>query len=214
MRGRGKGGRSAALVRLFDVAGATLIGVVTAPLWMLVAAGVRLTEGSPVLHSAVRVGRDGAPFVLLKFRTMRPGPTPGSTHGPRITSATDRRITRLGAWLRRTKVDELPQLWNVVRGDMSLVGPRPEDPLFVGEYSDDQIRLLSVRPGLTSPATIAYRHEAQLLTGYADPERAYVEEVLPNKLSIDLAWLDHRTVRGDVGVLFATARALTFRQPR
>ena len=152
--------------------------------------------------------------MLLKFRTMRMGPTPGAVCGPRITSETDDRITPLGAWLRRTKLDELPQLWNVLLGDMSLVGPRPEDPRFVGSYSDDQLRLLSVRPGLTSPATIAYRHEARLLAGAADPERTYVDEVLPTKLSMDLAWLDHRSFRGDIGVLVATSRALFFRQPR
>jgi lipopolysaccharide/colanic/teichoic acid biosynthesis glycosyltransferase len=188
--------------RAFDVVGAVAIGFLSAPLWVAATILLFLTGGAPVLHRAVRVGRHGALFTLYKFRTME------TTTGPSVTAHGDRRITQVGGWLRRTRIDELPQLWNVVRGDMSLVGPRPEDPRYAKRYSADQRRLLSVAPGLTSPATIAYRHEEAILARYADPERAYVEEVLPAKLALDLEWLDRRSMLGDVRVIVATMRAV------
>ena len=188
--------------RAFDVVGALVIGLVTAPIWVFAAVVIRMTAGAPVLHRAVRVGRDAACFTLYKLRTM------DATTGAPVTALGDPRITRIGSFLRRTRIDELPQLWNVVRGDMSLVGPRPEDPRYVERYSADQRRLLSVAPGLTSPATIAYQHEEAILAGYADPERAYVDEVLPAKLALDLEWLNGRTMLGDVRVLVATVRSV------
>jgi lipopolysaccharide/colanic/teichoic acid biosynthesis glycosyltransferase len=188
--------------RAFDLVAAVTIGLITAPIWLLAAAAVRLVDGDPVLHRATRVGRGGACFTLYKFRTM------GSTAGPSVTAHGDERVTRTGSLLRRTKIDELPQLWNVARGEMSLVGPRPEDPRYVEQYTQEQRRLLSVAPGLTSPATIAFQHEEAMLAGYPDPERAYLEEVLPAKLALDLAWLERRSVRADVRVLAATVRAL------
>jgi lipopolysaccharide/colanic/teichoic acid biosynthesis glycosyltransferase len=188
--------------RAFDLVAAVTIGLITAPIWVLAAAAVRLADGAPVLHHAIRVGRGGACFTLYKFRTMDP------VAGPSVTVHGDRRITRTGSLLRRTKIDELPQLWNVVRGDMSLVGPRAEDPRYVERYTLEQRRLLSVTPGLTSPATIVYQHEGAILARYPDPERAYLEEVLPAKLALDLAWLDRRSMLADVRVLAATVRAL------
>jgi lipopolysaccharide/colanic/teichoic acid biosynthesis glycosyltransferase len=188
--------------RAFDVVGAVAIGLVTAPIWLLAAAVIRLVDGPPVLHRAVRVGRGGTLFTVYKFRTM------ASASGPSVTALGDVRVIRSGELLRRTKIDELPQLWNVVQGDMSLVGPRPEDPRYVETYSPEQRRLLSVAPGLTSPATIAYQHEEEILARSADPERAYVDEVLPAKLAVDLAWLDRRSMRGDLRVLAATVRAV------
>jgi lipopolysaccharide/colanic/teichoic acid biosynthesis glycosyltransferase len=188
--------------RAFDVVGALMIGLVTAPIWVFAAVVIRLTGGASVLHRAVRVGRDGVCFTLYKFRTM------DVSTGASVTAHGDPRVTRTGSFLRRTRIDELPQLWNVVRGDMSLVGPRPEDPRYVERYSAEQRRLLTVAPGLTSPATIAYQHEEAILAGYADPERAYVEDVLPAKLAVDLEWLDRRTMLGDVRVLVATVRSV------
>ena len=188
--------------RAFDLVAAVVIGHVTAPVWALAGLAIRLVDGAPVLHRATRVGRNGASFMLYKFRTM------GSAAGPSVTAQGDLRITRTGSFLRRTKIDELPQLWNVIRGDMSLVGPRPEDPRYVERYSLEQRRLLSVAPGMTSPATIVYRREEEVLARSPDPERAYVDEVLPAKLALDLEWLDRRSVRGDLRVLAATVQAL------
>jgi lipopolysaccharide/colanic/teichoic acid biosynthesis glycosyltransferase len=188
--------------RAFDVVGAVVIGLLTAPLWLLAAAVIRVRDGAPVLHRAVRVGRGGALFTLYKFRTM------SAATGPSVTADGDARVTRVGKFLRSTKVDELPQLWNVMQGDMSLVGPRPELPRFVEHYSPEQRRLLSVAPGLTSPATIVYQHEEAFLARCPDPERAYLEEVLPAKLALDLEWLDRRSLRGDLRVLAATVRSV------
>jgi lipopolysaccharide/colanic/teichoic acid biosynthesis glycosyltransferase len=188
--------------RAFDLVGALAIGVITTPIWVVAAFAIRLVDGAPVLHRAVRVGRGGTLFTLYKFRTM------DSVRGLSVTTHGDARVTRSGAFLRHTKIDELPQLWNVVQGDMSLVGPRPELPRFVEHYSSEQRRLLSVAPGLTSPATIAYRHEEAFLARCPDPERAYLEEVLPAKLALDLAWLDRRSMRGDLRVLAATVRSV------
>jgi lipopolysaccharide/colanic/teichoic acid biosynthesis glycosyltransferase len=196
-------------VRCLDVLGALTIGLLTAPVWVAAAVLIRLCDGSPVLHAGMRVGQHAEPFVLLKFRTMTASPSAGSpTAGAAVTARGDPRVTRLGAWLRRTKVDELPQLVNVLRGEMSLVGPRPEDPRYVRLYSQEQTRLLSVKPGLTSPASIAYRDEEVVLARAHDPELAYVEEVLPAKLDLDLRWLEHRSLRTDVAVLVQTLRAL------
>jgi lipopolysaccharide/colanic/teichoic acid biosynthesis glycosyltransferase len=207
-------GPPAFAIRCFDAIGALTIGALTAPVWITAAVLIRLLDGSPVLHAGIRVGRDAEPFVLLKFRTMKTQDAT-SANSAAVTALGDPRVTRLGAWLRRTKIDELPQVLNVLRGDMSLVGPRPEDPRYVRLYSTEHTRLLSVKPGLTSPASIAYRNEEAVLAHARDPEVAYVEEVLPAKLALDLQWLDHRSLRNDIDVLVQTARVLgvTARHP-
>src|SRR5262249_17896216 len=155
----------------------------------------------PVLFVQERVGRDGRSFGLLKIRTMVADAT---ARGPGLTMAGDPRVTRVGAWLRRRKLDELPQLVNVVRGDMSLVGPRPELPRYVAGYSARERAVLRVRPGLTDPASLAFVDEAAVLARFDDPERAYVAVVLPRKLSLSLAYLERRTLRSDLGVLART----------
>lgn len=186
----------------FALAGAGLVAL--SPVLALIAAAIRASDGGPVLYRARGVGRGGAPFQLYKFRTMVPG---ADRAGPGVTGAADPRVTRLGRWLRRVKADELPQLVNVVRGDMALVGPRPEDPRYVADYSPEQRRLLATRPGITSPATLVYRREEALLTG-SDPDRTYVDEVLPRKLAIELEYLDRRTFRSDLAVLLRTLAGL------
>jgi lipopolysaccharide/colanic/teichoic acid biosynthesis glycosyltransferase len=188
--------------RCRDVVLALLLGAVTAPVWLVAALAIRLTAGSPVIFRSRRVGRNGVEFVVFKFRTMR------QLDGPLITAAGDDRVTPVGRWLRMMKIDELPQLWNVMRGEMSIVGPRPEDPRYVALYSDDQRCLLAVRPGITSPASIAYRHEEAILSTYPDRERAYIDLVLPAKLELDLVWLDSCSFVGDCRVIRDTARAL------
>jgi|SRR5262245_25290112 len=190
----------AALRRLLDmtVAGALLLA--GAPLLVILALLVRATSPGAALFRQTRIGRNGRPFVLLKLRTMRAG-TPGSA----ITSGDDRRITPLGAWLRRTKLDELPQLWNVLRGDMSLVGPRPELPHYVARYTTAQRAVLLARPGLTDPASLAWADEAATLGRFAEPDRAYVEVVVPSKIALSLAYLERRTVWSDLVIVMRTA---------
>ena len=196
--------------RAFDVVLSAAALLVTAPAWPLIAVAIVLESGGPVFYRSVRVGRGGEPFVLYKFRTMVPGA--GST-GPGVTRGGDPRVTRVGMLLRRWKLDELPNLLNVLRGDMSLVGPRPEDPRFVACYSPEQLRVLSVRPGITSPATHRFRHEEALLAGAGDPEAAYIHAVLPQKLRIDLDYVEQRSLFVDLKVLGRTLAAIVGAAP-
>lgn len=192
----------ALLRRLLDVTIAGALLVVLAPILGLLAVLVRATSPGPALFRQVRVGRDGRPFELVKLRTMR---VDAPETGPEITAGADPRITPLGARLRRTKLDELPQLWNVVRGDMSLVGPRPEVPRYVARYGPAQRAALRARPGLTDPASLEWADEAGMLAHFDDPERAYAEIVLPGKLAVSLAYLQRRTVWSDLAIVARTA---------
>jgi lipopolysaccharide/colanic/teichoic acid biosynthesis glycosyltransferase len=190
--------------RFFDIFVAIAGLLVLAPLLLLVALLVRLTSPGPVFHRSERVGQGGRLFWLYKFRSMV---AQAERLGPGITGADDRRITPFGRWLRRLKLDELPQLLNVLRGDMSLVGPRPEDPRYVALYTPEQRRLLAVRPGLTSAASVRYRHEEALLQG-PDWEETYRTVVLPDKLHLDLAYLERRTFFSDVRLILETCLAV------
>ena len=192
--------------RFFDflVAGAGL--VVLAPVLAVIAFAVAASSPGPVLFRQQRVGLHGRPFEILKFRTMTHAP---EGTGPLVTAAGDRRITPVGRVLRAAKLDELPQLWNVVRGDMSLVGPRPEVAKYVELYPPGVAeKVLSVRPGITDEASIRYRDEAGILALAEDPERAYVEEVLPRKLEIYLRYAERHSLAGDLGILFRTIASL------
>jgi len=176
------------------------------PLMAAIAVWVRLDSAGPALFRQQRVGRHGRLFHIHKFRTMR---VRSSQAGPLITVAGDARVTRAGRWLRRTKLDELPQLLDVIRGDMSLVGPRPEVPRYMALYPDEARRLiLSVRPGVTDRATIEFRDEERLLAAASDPERAYVEQVMPIKQRYYLDYVARRSLAGDVGILIDTLRAV------
>ncbi len=181
------------------VSGALLLA--TAPVLAVVALAVRATSPGPALFRQERVGRDGRPFELLKFRTMI---ADAPARGGVLTAPGDPRVTRLGAVLRRWKLDELPQLANVLRGDMSLVGPRPEVPGYVAGYTPRQRGVLRVRPGITDPASLAYVDEAAVLARFDDCERAYVEVVMPAKLALSLDYLDRRTLWSDLGILVRT----------
>ena len=185
--------------RIFDLTVASLALLLLSPLLLGIAFLVRLTSRGPVFHRAERVGRGGRLFRLYKFRSMRVG-----IPGPAITGASDPRVTPLGRWLRRWKLDELPQLFNVVSGEMSLVGPRPEDPVYVARYTPKQRFLLSFRPGITSEGSVRFRHEEQLLEG-PNWEEKYRTVVLPEKLRIELEYLRHRTFLTDLRVLLRTA---------
>jgi lipopolysaccharide/colanic/teichoic acid biosynthesis glycosyltransferase len=171
-----------------------------APLLTVIAAAIILENGRPVLFRQTRLGKDGRPFQILKFRSMR-----SSLRGVRITASTDARITRVGSFLRRYKLDELPQLWNVARGDMSLVGPRPELPEFVDLSVPIWRRVLSVKPGITDVTTLAYRNEQELLARVADPEKHYREVILPAKLDLNAQYIRKRSVLLDIRVLLLTA---------
>lgn len=194
--------------RAFDF-GLALGGlVVLSPLLAAAAGLVKLSSPGPAIYRGVRVGRDGRTFEILKLRTMRSG---ADTQGPALTSAADVRITRVGRFLRRTKLDEVPQLVNVLRGEMSLVGPRPEHPDFVTHYSDDQRRVLSVRPGLTSPAALAYIREEEMLVG-DDPVAKYVSTIMPQKLALDLDYVRTATFAGDLKIIGRTLARVIVRR--
>ena len=183
--------------KCFDVAVASVLLVVLFPLLLLIALAVAATSGRPVIYRANRVGRGGKSFAILKFRTMRRGAA-----GPAITGRDDPRITPIGAVLRRTKLDELPQLVNVLRGEMSLVGPRPEDPRFVAMYTPEQREVLTIRPGMTSPAAIRFRNEEKLLkTGEPNFEELYATTIMPAKLALDLGYVRQRSFWWDVTIL-------------
>ncbi len=178
--------------------------VLVSPVLASVAVAVRLSSPGPALYRARRVGKGGRVFTLYKFRTMVLN---SANTGAAITRQNDPRVTRVGRLLRRMKLDELPQLVNTLIGDMSLVGPRPEDPGYVRLYSADQRRVLDVKPGITSPATVLHRDEEEMLTG-PDWEQRYRTEILPNKLRIELDYLSRRTLGGDLRILAQTAVAL------
>lgn len=190
--------------RALDVVGATLALVVSSPVLLVAALAVRLSSTGPVLFRQERVGRGSQVFAILKLRTMRTGSV-----GAAVTVGQDPRITRVGRWLRSTKLDELPQLWNVLRGDMSLVGPRPEVPQYVAMWpADARDIILSVRPGITDPASIEFRREAEDLAEAADPEQHYVDVVLPRKVDLYRAYVGSRTLRGDLAILGRTVRSV------
>lgn len=189
--------------RLFDVTFSVLGLALAWPLMLAAALWVVLDSPGPALFRQARVGRGGRTFLILKFRTMRQDPD-----GRQITVGADPRITRSGRWLRASKLDELPQLLNVLAGEMSFVGPRPEVPRYVALYTDEERRVLELRPGITDPASIKYRDEAALLAGAADPERAYVEQVMRDKLRINLDYASRAGLAADLGVILRTLGAL------
>lgn len=191
--------------RLFDVVASALGLLLLLPLMLSIATWVRLDSPGPVLFRQTRVGRFGRPFTIHKFRTMRVEP------GAAITVGEDPRITRSGRILRASKLDELPQLWDVLRGAMSLVGPRPELPRYVELYPADlREQVLSVRPGITDPASLAFSCEAELLATAADPEREYVEVVMPAKLRLSADYAARASLAADLRLIVRTlARVLS-----
>jgi lipopolysaccharide/colanic/teichoic acid biosynthesis glycosyltransferase len=193
------------LKRAFDLAWAVVGLVVLAPVLALIAILIRLDSPGPALFRQVRVGRGGRDFILLKFRTMtvRAGAESGSFDAGDVS-----RVTRIGRFLRATKLDELPQLWNVVRGDMSLVGPRPEVRKWVEVYPERWARVHTVRPGITDPASILYRNEEPILAAAEDPERVYREQILLHKLEIYEKYVKTNTLQRDLGILCRTIQTL------
>lgn len=191
--------------RTFDIAASALGLLILSPLFLVLAVWIKCDSHGPVFYRQVRVGRHNRDFRLFKFRSMRPGADSGSliTIGGR-----DPRITRSGYIIRRYKLDELPQLINVFLGDMSLVGPRPEVRHYVEMYTAQQMHVLDVRPGITSLASIRYRNENELLAQADDPEQCYITRVMPDKLAIDLEYVDHASLLTDLRLIFSTLTAI------
>lgn len=194
----------AVLKRAFDVFASSTGLAVLSPLFVATGVAVRLSSPGPIFFRHRRVGRGGKEFELLKFRTMRAGAS-----GLQVTAGNDPRITPVGRLLRRSKLDELPGLINVLRGELSLVGPRPEVAKYVALYPEaDREFLQRFRPGITDPAAVRFRNEEEILAQAADPERAYVDEVLPTKLAMYRAYLESASFKTDLAVIVETLRAL------
>jgi lipopolysaccharide/colanic/teichoic acid biosynthesis glycosyltransferase len=195
--------------RILDLALAAVALVVFSPLLLAAMAWVRADSAGPVFFRQERVGRHGRLFRIHKLRTMR---IDAGLRGPAITEFDDPRVTRAGRWLRHYRVDELPQLIDVIMGHMSLVGPRPEVPRFVALYPPElRERVLAVRPGITDPASLEFADEADLLAGSADPERTYVDAILPRKLRLQVEYVEHASWVTDLAVIGRTLRMLALR---
>ena len=187
--------------RLIEAGAALAALIVMTPVMALIAVIVVLDSGFPVLYRQKRIGKGGRPFVIFKFRTMR-----DDLEGSAITAAHDRRVTRVGAWLRKLKLDELPQLMNVLRGEMSLIGPRPELPDYVDLESPLWRTVLGAAPGITDLATLAFRNEEEILGGVSNPDAYYRSSILPTKLRLNVRYQESRTLARDVKLLWLTAR--------
>lgn len=194
------------LKRLFDICCSALGLLVLLPFLALIAIAIKLDSPGPIFFRQERVGRHGVPFRIHKLRSMQVW---HPAIDRQITVGTDARITRVGRLIRQWKLDELVQLIDVLRGDMSLVGPRPEVPRYVAMYPDDtRDEILSVRPGITDLASIHFRNESMILAQSTDPERAYREDILPEKLRLQQQYVRTRSFRVDLGILFKTAVAI------
>ena len=192
------------LKRGFDVFCSVPLVIAASPVMFIIAIAVKLTSPGPVLFRQVRTGKDGVGFKIFKFRTMA---YLSKDAGPRLTQREDGRITAFGRVIRRCKLDELPQLWNVIRGDMSLVGPRPDLPEYLANLDAEQVQILQLRPGITSPASLRFRREEDLLTRVSRAELVsyYVNVILPEKIRLELEYAQHATFFSDLKVLFRTA---------
>ena len=196
--------------RCFDLIAAVSLIALTSPLWLIAACRIKLHDGGPVFYRARRVGRAGRPFVMHKFRTMV---LDADRVGASSTSSDDPRITAAGSWMRRWKIDELPQLIDVVMGNMSLVGPRPQVQWAVDRYTDEERKVLSVRPGITDWASIVFSNEAEILQGQSDPDEAYMRLIHPTKMRLAIRYVERPTLWTDMRILFGTAAAILGRRP-
>ena len=191
--------------RLFDIVASGFGLIVLSPLFLILAVWIKLDSPGPVFYRQVRVGRDNRDFRIFKFRSMRVGADKGSL----VTiGGHDPRVTRSGYIIRKLKLDELPQLINVFVGDMSLVGPRPEVRHYVDYWTPEQMRVLSVRPGITDPASIKFRNENELMEKAEDPEKYYIEVIMQEKLRLYLEYVDNHSFFGDIGLIFKTFKAI------
>jgi lipopolysaccharide/colanic/teichoic acid biosynthesis glycosyltransferase len=193
------------LKRLFDIA-LSLFGLaLLLPVMAVLAVLIKLDSKGPVFYRGLRVGRGGKPFAMLKFRTMV---VDAEKIGASSTAEDDPRITRMGRFLRRFKLDELPQLWNVLLGQMSFVGPRPQVQWAVDLYTREERALLDVRPGITDYASLRFRNEGEILKGSTDPDKDYLEKIAPEKIRLGLEYVRRHSVLTDVKIILATVGAL------
>ena len=193
------------LKRAFDIAASSIGLLALSPVFAAVALWIKCDSRGPVFYRQTRVGRGNRDFRLFKFRSMRPD---SDRLGLITVGGRDPRVTRSGYYIRKYKLDELPQLINVFLGDMSLVGPRPEVRKYVDMYTPEQMRVLDVRPGITSLASIRYRNENDILAASEDPDRTYIERVMPDKIAIDLEYVPKANLWTDIRLIFSTFREI------
>lgn len=193
------------MIRLLDIIFSILGIIILLPLFMIICLIIKADSKGGCFFIQERIGKGGKPFGILKFRTMRCG---ADADGLLTIGTHDRRITRVGSFLRKTKIDELPQLWNVLKGEMSIVGPRPEVEKYVLLYTEEQRRVLSVRPGITDYASIEYVNENEILSQASDPDRAYIEKVMPHKIKLSMRYLEHYCVSEYLKIIFLTLKKI------
>ena len=191
--------------RLFDIIASGMGLICLSPLFAVLAIWIKCDSQGPVFYRQVRVRRGNKDFSLFKFRSMRPD---SDKLGLITVGGRDPRVTRSGYYIRKYKLDEFPQLINVFLGDMSLVGPRPEVRKYVEMYTPEQMKVLSVRPGITSLASIRYRNENDILAAAEDPDKCYIEQVMPDKLAIDLEYVKQATLLNDIRLIFSTFKEI------
>lgn len=191
--------------RLFDITTSLIALILLLPLIIVVSILIMSDSKGGAFFHQIRVGQKGREFKLHKFRTMRPA---AESSGQLTVGMRDSRITKIGYTLRRYKLDELPQLWNILVGEMSVVGPRPEVPKYVGMYNAEQRKVLNVRPGLTDYASIKYVNENEVLEKSSNPEKTYIEEIMPEKLQLNLKYIEEQSLITDLKILSATFKAI------
>ncbi len=194
--------------RVFDIIASGLGLIFLSPLFLILAIWIKIDSKGPVFYRQVRVGKDNKDFRLFKFRSMRPD---SDKLGLITVGGHDPRVTRSGYYIRKYKLDEFPQLINVFIGDMSLVGPRPEVRKYVDMYTSEQMRVLDVRPGITSLASIRYRNENDILATAEDPDRAYIEQIMPDKLAIDLEYVAKANLWTNIKLILTTFKEILVR---
>ncbi|WP_294373442.1 sugar transferase [uncultured Clostridium sp.] len=187
--------------RIFDIVCSGIGLVILSPFLLFVAIRIKMGSDGPVFFKQIRVGENGKEFKILKFRTMV---VDAEKLGRQITVGNDSRITKIGAFLRKYKIDELPQLINVFKGDMSLVGPRPEVPRYVNMYTEEQRKVLDVKPGITDLASIRYRDENELLGKAENPDEFYINTIMPDKLALNMEYINKSNIFLDVYIIFKT----------
>jgi len=198
--------------RIFDFIVSLVVIFIALPIWLVVALAIKIDSPGPIFYRGVRVGKNGRIFSIFKFRTMV---LEAPNCGPGITRDSDPRITRVGRILRKFKIDEMPQLINVLKGEMSIMGSRPEDPKYVAFYPKEYEQILKVRPGMASPAFIKYRHEEELLASTrGNVEEVYLKEILPDKLRLDMEYVKNQSFIGDLAIFASAALSLFKRNKR